>query len=245
MKTNSFNPLIALAIGLVTGIAALPAGETTAAAEASALLGATPPAACCASAVDTPKPAACCAVELKPATAACCAEIPSAARLTAKSLYQLEASWTKDDGLAMELGELRGRPVVIAMFFASCTYACPLLVNDMQRLRELLPAAVRAETQFVLVSFDTVRDTPAALKEFRKRSAIEDAGWTLVRGDADSVQELAMLLGVKLKQEVSGQFAHSNLVTVLNREGEIAHQRNGLMGDMSEAAEAVVVVAAQ
>lgn len=241
MKTNSCNRFIAFSALLLASGPVLLAGETAADLAPVALVGeAQAPAACCAPAVDTPKAVACCAVEVKPATAACCAELPSAAPLTARSLYQLEASWTNDDGLAMELSDLRGRPVVIAMFFASCTYACPLLVNDMQRLRELLPADVRSITQFVLVSFDTVRDTPAALKEFRKRSSIADEGWTLVRGDADSVQELAMLLGVKFKQEVSGQFAHSNLVTVLNGEGEIAHQRNGLMGDMSEAAKAVV-----
>ena len=230
--------------GAAAGVPALlQAGETAAELAPAALLGEAPAAACCAPAADTPKAAACCAVEVKPVTAACCPELPSAAPLTARSLYQLESSWTKDDGLAMELRELRGRPVVIAMFFASCTYACPLLVNDMQRLRELLPDDVRAETQFVLVSFDTVRDTPATLKEFRKRSSIEDAGWTLLAGKDDAVQELAMLLGVKFKQEMSGQFAHSNLITVLNGEGEIVHQRNGLMGDVSEAADAVVVAA--
>ena len=244
MKTNAFNRYIGFTALLLASGSVLLAGETAAGVDPVALLEqAQAPAACCAPAVDTPKTAACCAVEAKPATAGCCAELPSAAPLTARSIYQLEASWTTDEAVAMELSELRGRPVVLAMFFASCTYACPLLVNDMQRLRELLPVEVRSRTQFVLVSFDTVRDTPAALQEFRKRSGIEDAGWTLVRGDADSVQELAMLLGVKFKQEVSGQFAHSNLVTVLNGEGEIAHQRNGLMGDMSEAAEAVVVAA--
>jgi len=243
MKTNVLNRLIVLAVGLAAGGPTLLAGESSAEVAPIALLGEAPAAVSRAPAVNTPKTAACCAAEVQPVAAACCAEIPSLAPLTARSLYQLESSWTNDDGLALQLGELRGRPVVLAMFFASCSYACPLLVNDMQRLRELLPAEVRAKTQFVLVSFDTVRDTPAALKEFRKRSAIEDAGWTLVRGDADSVQELAMLLGVKFKQDVAGQFAHSNLVTVLNGEGEIAHQRNGLMGDMSEAAAAVVVAA--
>ena len=186
-------------------------------------------------------PAACCAVEVKPAVAACCAELKSVAPLTARSLYQLEAEWTNDAGAKLQLAEFRGRPVVVAMFFSSCTYACPVLVNDLQRLRDALPPAVREKAQFVLVSFDTARDTPGVLKAFRERMPI-DAAWTLVRGETDAVQELAMLLGVKYKLEANGQFAHSNLVTVLNAEGEIVHQRNGLMGDMSEVAKAVVTV---
>lgn len=182
--------------------------------------------------------AACC----PPPTPApsCCAEIKPAAPLTARSLYQLDAKWTNDAGQPVQLASLRGQPVVIAMVFASCNYACPVLVSDLQRLRKTLPAEARAKARVVLVSFDTTRDTPAALKAFRERSSL-DSSWTLLRGEADSVQELAMLLGVKFKLEANGQYAHSNLFTVLNAEGEIVHQRNGLMGDVSEAAKAVTV----
>jgi len=195
-------------------------------------------------AVDAPSaPAgACCAVAAKPAPAACCAEIASVAPLTERSLYQFDAAWTDDAGVRVQLASLRGKPVVLAMFFASCTYACPMLVTDMQRIREALPEPMRQETRFVLVTFDTERDTPAALKAFRERSAL-DADWILLRGNADSVQELAMLLGVKFKQDAAGQFAHSNVVTVLNADGEIAHQRNGLAGDVSETAQAVILAA--
>ena len=83
----------------------------------------------------------------------------------------------------MQLSTFRGKPVVLAMFFASCTYACPMLVNDMQRIRDDLPANVREGVQFVLVTFDTERDTPTVLKAFREKSGLNDS-WTLVRGDA-------------------------------------------------------------
>jgi protein SCO1/2 len=132
--------------------------------------------------------------------------------------------------------------VVLAMFFAQCEYACPVLVNDIQRLRAALPDAIRAQTQLVLVSFDTARDTPAALKAYRARASL-DSGWTLLRGDADTVQELAMVLGVKFKQDARGQFSHSNLFTILNSDGEIVHQHVGLNRDISEAAKALVLAA--
>ena len=53
------------------------------------------------------------------------------------------------------------------MFFATCEYACPVLVHDMQRLRAALPAGVKDKVQFVLITFDTRRDTPPALKAYR------------------------------------------------------------------------------
>lgn len=186
---------------------------------------------------EEPRKRACCSActaDEKPAAAV------AEASLSARSIYQLEQTWTNDAGESVSLASLRGRPVVIAMFFANCEYACPVLVSDMQRLRQTLPENARARAQFVLVSFDPARDTPAALKAYRERAAL-DAGWTLLHGDANAVQELAMLLGIKYKQDARGQFSHSNLITVLNDQGEIAFQRAGLMGDVSEAAKAVVV----
>lgn len=184
---------------------------------------------------------ACCAAAAKAKEKSCCADETSGAP-SAHSLYQLEAAWTNDAGATVPLASLRNRPVVLAMFFASCEYACPLIVDDMKRLGASLPAEVRAQTQFVLVSFDTARDTPAALAAYRQRMKL-DASWTLLRGDATNVQELAMLLGVKFKEDARGQFSHSNVITILNRAGEIAHQRAGLMGDVSDAAKATALAA--
>ncbi len=182
---------------------------------------------------------ACCAADrpAEPKPDACCAKLEAAA-FSRDSLYQLDATFTADDGRRFTLGELRGRPVVLTMFFASCGYACPLLVGDMQALRAKLPAEVARKAAFVLVSFDVARDTPAALKRYREERRI-DADWTLLHGDDDAVRELAALLGVKYKQEADGMFSHSNLITVLNAEGEIVHQRSGLRGGLDEAAAAL------
>lgn len=227
------------------GPALLVAGPNEAASLATAASPDKPTASCCAVPAAKPEAAGCCAAA-KPPTARCCSaqEPVAAARpLSDKSLYQLESSWTDDAGQPVSLASLRGQPVVLAMFFASCEYACPVLVNDMKRLRTLMPEAARETTRFVLVTFDTARDTPAVLKAYRERAELEPKVWSLLRGDDASVQELAMLLGVKFKQDARGQFAHSNLITILNAEGEVVHQHAGLMGDVSEAAKAAVLAA--
>jgi protein SCO1/2 len=189
-----------------------------------------------------PAPAACCVVAPAATAAtkpdACCAPALAAAPFSKESIYQLDASFTDDSGKTVALGSLRGRPVVVAMFFASCGYACPLTVTDLLAIQGRLPADLRREAAFVLVSFDVARDTTAVLAKYRATRGL-DAQWTLLRGTDDSVRELAALLGVKFKQEVDGAFAHSNLVTILNREGEVAHQRVGLKGGLDEAAAAL------
>jgi protein SCO1/2 len=169
---------------------------------------------------------------------ACCAQPQAAAPFTRDSLYQLDAKFTDDSGAVFTLGKLRGRPVALTLFFTSCGYACPLLVSDLQRIQEKLPAPIRERTAFVLVSFDDVRDTPAALARFRAQHSL-DASWTLLHGDADAVREFAALLGVKYRRESDGSFSHSNLITILNPAGEIAQQRVGLKGGIDEAAAAI------
>ena len=199
---------------------------------------------CCAA--DTPaekKPAPCCAADQPARPPASHADHVAALELppadyTRESLYQLETTFTDDSGRRFVLGSLKGRPVVLTMFFTSCSYACPLLVADMSRIRDALPAAQRDQAALVLVSFDPARDTPAALREYRESRGL-DRQWTLLHGDNDAVRELAALLGVKFKQEANGQFAHSNLISILNAEGEIVHQRAGLKGGLDEAGRAL------
>jgi protein SCO1/2 len=168
----------------------------------------------------------CCAKTGRPA---CCSEVETApTALTEKSLYQLDSTWTNDSGAAISLASLKGRPQVVAMFFANCAYTCPLLVHNMKQIEAALPENLRTNVGFVLVSFDSERDTPAALHDYRVQHQLDSRGWTLLHGNPDDILEFAALLGVKFKKDAQGQFMHSNVITFLNSEGEIAFQETGL-----------------
>lgn len=175
----------------------------------------------------------------------CCRAALPAGKPTDRSLYQLDSNWTSDVGRKVKLGVLRGRPQILVMFFSNCEYACPILVNDMRKLEATLPSDVRAKVDFLLVSFDTKRDTPATLAAFRKKENLPIASWTLLRGAEDDVRELAALLGVNYAADSRGQFAHSNTITLLNAEGEIAFQHNGLNQDPAPLLSAIAKTAAK
>lgn len=161
----------------------------------------------------------------------CCRPALPAGKPTDRSLYLLESSWTSDVGRSIKLGVLRGRPQIVAMFFSHCEYACPILLHELQEIEGRLPAEVRAKVDFVLVSMDPERDSPEALAQFRKKNGLANGSWTLLRGEADDVRELAALLGVNYAPDGRGQFSHTNLITLLNAEGEIAFQHVGLKQD--------------
>ena len=167
-------------------------------------------------------------------TASCCGKTEATAvALSDKSIYQTESRWTTDTGRQIKLVDLKGRPQVVVMFFARCQAACPVLVHDLQRIEAALNPDQRGRVGFTLVTIDPRRDTPEALANYRATRSLATNTWTLLRGEPADIQELGAILGVKYKEQTNGQFAHSNLITVLNGEGEIAHQLSGLGQDIN------------
>jgi protein SCO1/2 len=165
----------------------------------------------------------------------CCMAANAPAKpLTEESLYQLDSIWTNDDGKTIRLSSLRGRPQIVVMFFASCQFTCPLTVVQLKQLEAALPPETRNKVGFTLVSFDSVRDTPLVLKNYRAQHGFSSDTWTLLNGSPDSVLDLSAVLGVKFKQDAQGQFSHSNLITLLNSDGEIVHQYAGLNPDTEQ-----------
>lgn len=184
--------------------------------------------------VEAADPAKSAAAALPPCCQEAAANTNSA--LSGKSIYQLTSSWTNDAGKTVQLRELRGRPQVVAMIFTSCQGACPLLVQQMRQLSDALPPSARTNAGFLLVTFDPKRDTPKVLNAYRATRNLPENQWTLLQGSEDDVRELALVLGVKYRQDANGQFIHSNLITILNADGEIAFQKSGLEDSTAELA---------
>ena len=184
---------------------------------------------------------ACCEVEAEPEVPLCCAEpMPTvAAELPAESIYQLDFVFTDDAGNERQLTELRGQPVLMAMFFAQCGYACPLLVRDMKSVIDSLPADFAKDLRVLMVTFDTDRDSVDALRAYRETNDLDDR-WELWRASPADTRTYAMVVGVQYRQEPSGDYSHSNLITLLNSDGVIAHRRSGLQGGLDGLGEATV-----
>ena len=142
------------------------------------------------------------------------------------SLYQLAGRWTKPDGATLELAELRGKPVLLLLFYGTCDYACPLLVHDLERVAELLPSD--AGVRFVLVTFDPERDTPARLAAYARQHELDPLSWTLLHGDPEQVRELAAATGVRYRPTGTGQFSHTMRILLLDREGVVVEHWDGL-----------------
>jgi protein SCO1/2 len=155
-----------------------------------------------------------------------------------RSVYQLDSSWVEDNGRELRLGALEGDMQLLALIYTTCTGACPVTVKSMQMFSRNMPADLKGKIRYLLVTVDPEQDTLPVLREYRREMKL-DKRWKLLRGSAGDVRELAAVLGFNYEQIESGQFAHSNLVTVLDRQGEIVHQQNDLGSDTKAIIEAI------
>lgn len=95
----------------------------------------------------------------KKATPPCCRVGLPPGKPSDKSVYKLGGKWVSDLGNEVTLDVSRGHPVVMAMVFTNCQHSCPTIVADMKAIESKLPAAVRAKTDFMLISIDPDRDS--------------------------------------------------------------------------------------
>jgi protein SCO1 len=144
-----------------------------------------------------------------------------------RSIYRLPSSWTLDDGKPLRLDELRGEPQVLTLFYTTCTGSCPITVKGLQMFEQGEKSAGKARARFLLITVDPERDTLAVMRRYRRDMRLESESWRLARGSESDVRKLAALLGFNYEQIESGEFMHSNLITVLDARGQIVHQQSG------------------
>lgn len=166
-----------------------------------------------------------------------------AGELPGTSLYHLRSAWTDQRGGSFVLDELRGRPAVFVMFYGDCTTACPLLVRSAELIEEALPDEMRGAVDFVMVTFDTARDSPERLEAYAAAKGLDREGWHWLVGSDLQTRQLAALLGVQYRDAGNGVFAHSNVVTVLDADGVPAARLEGLGVELDPAVEALLAAA--
>ncbi|MBK8474557.1 MAG: SCO family protein [Sphingobacteriales bacterium] len=164
----------------------------------------------------------------------CHQEIPVQSKTAAtmdESIYNLSSEWKKQDGSIIKLDALKGKTVVMAMVFTHCQSACPRIVADMQRIQK--EVGNQANVQYVLVSMDPERDTPERFAEFSNDMQLDPA-WILISGSQSDTDEIANVLGVKVKKLSDGGFDHSNAIFVIDPNGIIIHTQEGLAQEPTE-----------
>lgn len=160
------------------------------------------------------------------------------------SIYNVSSRWKNRHDREVRLSDLGGKVQVVAMVYTHCEYACPRILADMKRIKDELSEDALENVGFTIISIDPERDTPQRLAEFADENGLDEERWTLLNGGQGDVLEAAALLGVKYKPVSDTDFVHSNMITVLNKKGEIAHQRKQLTNQHAETVNTIEMLAA-
>lgn len=153
------------------------------------------------------------------ATLLCCATFSGADELASASLYRMSATLTTQQNQRAGLDLYRGHPVAISMFYGSCAAACPMLITALQTYEARLDNKEREQLRVLMISFDAARDTPPQLREIAKLHGADPARWTFSSATEQDARKIAALLGVQYRSLPNGEFDHSLLITLLDRDG--------------------------
>lgn len=147
------------------------------------------------------------------------------------SVYQLQADLRTQAGSHAGLDVDRGHPVLISMFYGTCPAACPMLISGIKDYESRLDAASRAELRVLMVSFDAARDTPARLTGLAQLHRVDTARWLFASAQESDARKIAALLGVSYRRQPDGNFDHSLLITLLDRDGRVLARTSTMVGD--------------
>lgn len=146
---------------------------------------------------------------------------PPQAALPGASVYQIGAQLVDQDGRQFRLSERRGQPMLVSMFYNSCKFVCPMLIDSLRLTEQELSAQERARLSMLLITFDPARDDVKALKGIAAQRELDPARWTLARTDAASVRKIAASLDIQYRKLSDGEYNHTTVLILLDGDGRI------------------------
>lgn len=167
----------------------------------------------------------------------------AAADLPGDSIYRLADTYTDQAGRDFTLADGRGKVRVVSMFYTSCRYVCPLIIDSAKGVEHALAPDERARLHLLLVSMDPARDDPVALKQVFDKRRLPADRWTLARTEAAGVRRLAAVLGIRYRPLADGEFNHTSALVLLDGEGRVL-ARTETLGSVPDPAFLAAVKAA-
>jgi len=152
----------------------------------------------------------------------------TAAALPTNSVYQLPVALTDQDGRDFRLADRRGKPMLVSMFYSSCQFVCPMLIDTLRDTESKLGAGEREQLGVLMVSIDPAHDTVAVLKQKANERAIATPRWAMARTDAASARKLAAVLGIQYRALADGEFNHTTALILLDADGRIVARSSQL-----------------
>ncbi len=148
--------------------------------------------------------------------------------LSDNSVYHIESSWRDQHGETFNITELQGTVRLVAFVYTYCEHTCPVIIARIKSILKAVSKDAQQKTKVTLVTLDPQRDTVERVREYMTSKEMDDQRWQILVGSADDVLALAALFDVRYKPMGESDIAHSNVITLVDKEGVIRNQLKGL-----------------
>jgi protein SCO1 len=124
------------------------------------------------------------------------------------------------DGHELRIDRFRGKVVLLAFGFSSCTEVCPVTLATFAQARRTLGAGA-ADVQVIYVTVDPQRDVPERLKQFLGSFDNTFIGGTGTEAQLAAVRQEYGVTARKIPYENGYSYAHSSFTYLIDRNGRI------------------------
>ncbi len=145
-----------------------------------------------------------------------------------------EFTLTNQDGQRSSLSALRGKVVAITFIYTTCVDTCPLLTAKMASLQGRLGRDFGPRVQFLSITVDPARDTPAVLKRYAQQHGAQGTGWAFLSGTPSEIRAVAKHYGVYYRKTSRGDVDHTFLTSLVDQDGILRVQYLGVRFDPNE-----------
>lgn len=129
------------------------------------------------------------------------------------------------DGVPVSLAAMRGRVVLLTGVYASCGYACPMILGEAKRAVGALSAAERKDVTVVAVTLDPEHDDQASLARMARAQGVEAPLFHLAWGSPPQVERTLDDIAIaRTRDAKTGVIDHANVFVLVDRGGRIAYR---------------------
>jgi cytochrome oxidase Cu insertion factor (SCO1/SenC/PrrC family) len=131
-----------------------------------------------------------------------------------------DISFVDQFGNERRLGSLRGRQVLLHVFYGTCLTICPIAIEDLRELYSDLSPAQRNKLVILSISVDSLRDTTERLHDlWLEEGAYE--GWIMAQPADASIDQITTEFGIWVFAKSDGTFNHSADLFLIDPAGRI------------------------
>lgn len=148
--------------------------------------------------------------------------------------YLPDITLINQDGQAISLASLKGKPVLVSFIHASCKGVCELMTAKMKSVAADL-GKNGAKVTMVSITTDPGEDQPAELRTYAAKEGVAGDGFVFLTGKPAAVRHVLVVYGVNQKPG-DNEMTHVFGLFLIGPDGREVHRYHGLNIDAAKVA---------